>query len=76
MVARRTPSTRRSEKLRTVVKTDSFAESVFGSGSSVFTVADEIATAPDIRSVTGLRIPALRSATKELPLPGFLSGPW
>jgi hypothetical protein len=76
MVARKTPLTRVSEVLRTSVKIESRALSVLGSGSSVFTVAEAIATDPDIRSVTGLRMPALRSATKELPLPGFLFGPW
>ena len=51
------------------------AVSVLGSGSSVFTAASPIATAPDVRRYTGFQIPALRSATNELPLAGFLFGP-
>jgi hypothetical protein len=61
--------------LRSVEYTVRRALSVAGNGRSVVTVDAPMATAPDDSRYTGFQMPALRSATKELPLAGFLPGP-
>ena len=75
MVALRTPRTGSAVSLRTLECTVSRAVPASGSESSVLTVDGPMSTGPNARRVTGLKMPALRSGTKETPPAGFLPGP-